>query len=340
MILRNKISIIINRDCFMMHHYHIYFEKKQRENIRAYDVSQDKIQNHIRSTIGEYFEREVLTNNNPLQNEYVMAVNMIDFKVEKYPVNKFLFGKYFLDSCGMASHYSSEEIVKKAYLEFFERQSLIANYLYGIPGKRIGYLGDEKILEKDKYIKNYTDETSYYDISLSDNIKVVIAICLSEKRNAVGVGTSLDMKEAVEKAQDEVLQYFAVESRKHDCNVIEVNEKNDVYYNQFKNFSSEDIKKLYRHLFTSVDITEVDSKDVNNNTLNDIIYDNYEKLNMKPFLVMFPGREETSVKVVKVFDDNWFPHMRPGLYDEKLITRIGLTLGRTRINNTEWIPFA
>ena len=178
MILKNKVSVIINKDCFLGHHFHIYFEKLQREKIRGYDVDLKDFRKHIVSALGEYLEREILTNNSPLEADYVLGVNMINGSVKKISTSDVLFGKKFIDSCGMASHINSQELITKAYLEFFERQSLISNYLFGIDGEKIVFNNVMKIEKLDCYIKNYVSEIDYFNISLTESIKVVIAIAL------------------------------------------------------------------------------------------------------------------------------------------------------------------
>ena len=67
--LSNRIDILINTDIFLSHHYHIYFGKKINDHIiRAYEVDNSKKREHIKSTLGEYFEREVLLNSNSMRN--------------------------------------------------------------------------------------------------------------------------------------------------------------------------------------------------------------------------------------------------------------------------------
>lgn len=341
MILQNKIKVLINRDPFLLHHYHIYLEKEQKETVRSYDVNVRDFRKHMMATMGEYFEREVLANNRPLKDNYVYGVNLIDGTIEKFLTEDFLFGEKFLDSCGMASHFLSESAVLKAYLEFFGRQSLIANYLYGIPGTKVSYEGEEEIEAMDKYIKNYVEYTDYYNVSLSSNIKVIIALCWSKDRKAVGMGTSFDIKEAILKSQQEVLQYFAVDCRKIDENA-EKQECKDIYLNQFNSFTTEMMLDTFRHLFIGNDVASIEDLNTKekNICLKNILLENYKYLGMRPFVVMFSSRELSPVKVVKVFDYRWFPHMRPGLYSEVLIENIGNRLNRKRVNYSDWIPFA
>ena len=60
--LENKVYFIVNTDRFLDHHYHLYVEKSGRKLIRAYEADKSNKTHHIKSTLGEFFEREVLIN--------------------------------------------------------------------------------------------------------------------------------------------------------------------------------------------------------------------------------------------------------------------------------------
>lgn len=71
----------------------------------------------------------------------------------------------------------------------------------------------------------------------------------------------------------------------------------------------------------------------------EIIKDNYLKLKMNPFIAVFSGRDGLGVKVVKIKDFNWFPHMRPALYTPEIISYLENTFGWKRQNFSDWLPF-
>lgn len=139
--LRNHVYTNINTDCFLYHHYNIYFEKSGEQVIRAYEADKGEKRKHIVSTIGEFYEREILINSNPLNYDTCQAISIITGEKREVPVECLVFKNQFVDSCGMASHYSSEEVIWKAYKEFFERQSFISSVLYELPAVRLVFPG-------------------------------------------------------------------------------------------------------------------------------------------------------------------------------------------------------
>lgn len=72
----------------------------------------------------------------------------------------------------------------------------------------------------------------------------------------------------------------------------------------------------------------------------DIIKDNYINFNMEPYICLFDGRENTGIKIVKIRDFNWFPHMRPGIYENRLVVELENKFQRKIKKSVEWIPFA
>ena len=81
--LTNNASFILNTDDFLSHHYHIYIEKSSKYIVKAYEVDFDSKCQHILSTLGEYFEREVLCNINPLKSQTVTLVSLITGEQKK-----------------------------------------------------------------------------------------------------------------------------------------------------------------------------------------------------------------------------------------------------------------
>lgn len=339
--LRNKIYINVNSDCFLYHHYNIYFEKKAKQTIRAYEADRLEKCKHFISTIGEFYEREVLTNNYPLKEDKCMGVSMITGQKREIVTERLIFRNQFVDSCGMASHYLSQEVIWKAYKEFFERQSFLSSFIFQLPATEVLIDGEYELVNFDLYLKNYLDSIKYYNISLNKNMFVILAIGYSENQKAAGLGTSRNMKAAINKAQKEMLQYFAVSPSKRNFTLEEMYVKDkDIYHKEFEALSVCEFLNLYNYLEHSgskkyyIDIMDgaVSKKE--------IICENYKKLNMEPYVVMFEGRENKGIKVVKIIDFNWFPHMRPGCYEEGLIDSIGKKMGWEAKVKPDWIPFA
>lgn len=66
----------------------------------------------------------------------------------------------------------------------------------------------------------------------------------------------------------------------------------------------------------------------------------YKLLGMEPYIAMFNGPERLGIKVVKILDFNWFPHMRPELYSEELCFNMEKKIGKKMRKEAKWIPFA
>mgnify|MGYP002511363430 CR=1 FL=1 len=337
--LNNRVNILINTDVFLTHHYHIYFEKNIYNGIvRAYEVDNNNKRKHIKSTLGEYFEREVLLNNNCMRNTMKKMISLIDGSEKNIPLSELVFIDGFVDSCGMASHVCSEEVIWNAYKEFFERQSFIANFLFRLPGYEIEIGKYEKLLEWHQYILNYLDEIKYYNISLCDEIFVTLAIGWSDRTKAAGLGTSRSMHNSIKKAQKEMLQYFAAAKSKRNIEEQNLTANGDLYHLNFERMSVSKFKQEYAYLLESQkDISFKRDQFANK---DDIMLKNYRELNMNPYIAVFSPRETEGIKVVKIYDDFWFPHMYPPGYEKDKVGKLEKRFGWKRRNYSEMIPFA
>ena len=344
--LFNKVHFITNTDCFINHHYHIYIEKEGQQVIRAYEADNNNKSEHIKSTIGEFFEREVLMNNNPISNNECQMISMVTGNKIIVPVSELIFQNKFVDSCGMASHTLSSQLIWKAFKENFERQSYISSVLFHLPAIELNIQSSYKLCNIHNYLKNYLDHIKYYNISLSNNIFVVLAIGYSNNAKAAGLGTSKNIELAIEKAQKEILQYFAVSSNKYNRlneekqqNINEENNK-DVYHQKFEAMSVNAFRDSYEYLGNNrrIAISELASPKLME--MNSMIKNNFIKLNMEPYIALFNGRGNSGVKVAKIKDFNWFPHMNPKLYKKDLISSLESRFGWKRKNYNDWLPFA
>ena len=340
--LTNKLNFILSTDLFLTHHYHIYIEKSSKYPVKAYEADfQDKKQ-HILSTIGEFFEREVLCNTNPVPYKTISMVSLITGEKKTVSISEVVFNGKFNDSCGMASHIFSEEVIWKAYKEFFERQSFVANFLFHLSAIKIKLDDNKEILKIDEYIKNYLDKIYYFNISLSNKIYVILALGWTKNSKAVGLGTSRKLENAIEKAQKEILQYYAVSVNKEnwideDENIIE---KKDSYQQYFDSLSVERFQELFSYLKEcKTKFLSEEKKNVINEKTSEVIKNHYFYLNMEPYITLFNGRDNSGVKVVKIKDFNWFPHMRPELYPSNIITNLENKFKWKRKNFDKWLPF-
>lgn len=90
------------------------------------------------SAIGEFIERVGITLGHYGLSEVIEGFDLNSGKKIKIDKNLIYFtGKKKNDSCGLASHITSELAIKNGFLEFVERQSLIEHCIFKIAGKKL-----------------------------------------------------------------------------------------------------------------------------------------------------------------------------------------------------------
>lgn len=342
--LANDVNFIINKDLFLKHHFNIYIGRNRKQVIRGYDVGISSSNKHIIGTIGEFFEREILINSNPLRKNMLQTICLNDGRFSRnVSTSNIVFTDKFIDSCGMSSHVDSEKAIYNGLTEYFERQSLIASYLYELPATKIKLTKNKKVHE---YLLNYLNKISYFNISLIDEIYVVIAIGTGIYK-AVGLGTSMNIEKAIEKAQRELLQYFASSMSKYGHKILTkkiffLEEDKDYYEQNFEKINSQELLELYSYLYNYKTVITDNSSGVVEKKSDFYIKKMGDHLNMKPEVVLIPSFRTTfNLKVIKVVDRNWFPHMNPKLYDPAILnyTMKTLAIRSADLSKKNWIPF-
>ncbi|EGO2662735.1 YcaO-like family protein [Enterococcus faecalis] len=342
--LRNKVNFVLNEDLFMSHHYNVYIEKYSKRPIKAYEVDLKNKRQHILSTLGEYLERETLINENSPKEHTVIATNLIDGSIKQVNLDMVLFKNSFVDSSGMASHKKSKPLIWTAYKEFFERQSYITNFLFHTKAQQLNIDKIEEIKKIDRYLTNYLDNVKYYNISLSKNLYVVLAVGYGEKYKAVGLGTSQSARKAVIKSQKEILQYFATSHSKYKEEKVSegsglVIDNKDIYHDYFDRLSSKEVKDLYAYLEGSEFIILNNEEKIEKVSHTFTIKNISNSLNMSPYITMLENNHAKNVKVVKVFDPKWFPNMAPRNFSKEIILNVENILKLKRKNFSELLPF-
>ena len=341
--LDNKINFIVNRDNFLNHHSHIYMERRDFQVIKSYEVTLDYTTKNILGTIGEFFEREVLINTNKIKIGKLPAISMLNADIKYIETSKVVFDVDFVDSCGMASHIISSDIIRTAIFEFFERQCFIFNYLSQGLAEKIDIANCDQLVRYDMYIKNFTDDISYFNISLNNSLYVIIALAFGDEKKAIGLGTDTCCIGAVLKAQKEILQNFAVECSKYKYTDIGFQYKCsgdiDLYHANFSTLSPLIVKEKYEYLSESP-IRKIDSMERGNFQLNRFLYEINEVYGMDPHIVFLRTKRLVNhLKVIKIVDFNWFPNMRPGIYNEYIYNYVEEKTNKVLNREVDIIPF-
>lgn len=344
--LMNDVTFIVNRDDFLSsHHNNLYISRKDRQIVKSYETGLTYTTNNIVSTLGEFFEREVLINNNPIKRTNLLATSLYNGDICQVETNKIVFNKKFVDSSGMASHTNSLEVIHNSFLEFFERQCLVLSYLSQDTATFIEIPNYGKHKKYDEYLKQFVDETQYFNISIHKNLFVVLLIATGKVNKSVGLGTSPCLKKAVVKAQKEALQYFATSiskyNEKRENDFLESSVDMDQYHQNFNSLSSNEIKNKYSYLYDKKKTSSIISTSFSSTfNVSTIIKDLKKEFDIHPYITtIFSKRNIPNLKVVKVFDENWFPHIHPKFYDEETYDYIESKIGRTLNRDIETIPF-
>ena len=213
-----------------------------------------------------------------------------------------------------------------------------ALYIVSLPNREQEKFDECK--KGDIYLKNYIDEIDYFNISLDENLYVILALGYGKVKKAIGMGTSSNIINAIQKSQEEMLQNFAVECSKNNFTDIgwkdESQSEGDMYDELFFNMPIERFESEYKYL---------------NNGQKKIIktveykFDLYEFIlkmkkiyKMEPYVCFLPSKRG-GIKVVKIVDFNWFPHMFPKYYSEEIYNFVESAMNHSLDRKVEFIPF-
>lgn len=345
-ILANDVEFSLYNDRYLNHHHSILISKESKIPIKAYTVDINMRNSNILSTMGELFEREILINKNQNKKDEILGFSLIDGSIKSKPKREIIYVDKFVDSCGMASHTNSFELIKKALFEFFERQCLILSYLSKYPGFKIGedILQNEEINRYRKYLNNFIDEVKFYNISLSTQLNVVLGIGIGHKNKCIGLGTSENLLEAIKKSMQEMLQYFFGSCSKNssisNSNLLmEYEESNrDLYHAYFDSITSQELNEEYEYLEKGAVANNI--VQLNRFDIKKFIDDINTMQRMEPYAFFFPNQRNLSnLKILKIYDFNWFPNLLPLTYSEELYIKIENLVGRKLIRGCKYIPF-
>lgn len=296
------------------------FKSKVNNGISGYGVSLQSKQLSLLAGLGEFLERETFISGNVRNKHYkgngIYGYSFIQNKAVKIEYSR-VFGdkKIFADSCGMASHTNSKSCVMEAMREFIERQSYIFNYL----SKSKGIIIDLDGIDEYKAVSNGFEELKFYNISLIEGYYVILGKAYHNEEFYVGLGASDDIDTALKSAIKELFQMKygyknldkkrnrSTKIRKFDYSKIFLGLPTDLLVNAYSYLDREPPKIKYE---------DCSSKEFN---LESIIKDLNLKYEMDPLIVFIkPFRDIKNLKVAKVLDLNWFPHLMPRFYDDKV----------------------
>lgn len=340
-IITNDVDFSYYSDRYLNHHKSLIIQKESFLPIKGYTVDIKDKNKNIVSTLGEFFEREILINKNQSSVNSLEGFSLISGKIKVVSKDMIIYKNKFVDSCGMASHIKSCDLIKKALYEFYERQCLVLSYLSRHPGQIL----EESILDNDNikyrnYLYNFVDELKFFNISLSESVFVVLGIGIGEKYKCIGLGTSESIVEAIKGSMQEMLQYFFSSYSKTNKKINYATKKNtkDMYHVYFDSLTCNEFRECYKYLENGN--SSISFNIFHEFNLQKFLQEMYLNYNMEPFAFFFPNQRNIGhLKIIKIIDENWFPNIYPKSFLEKTLLNVEALTGRKLDRSFEYIPF-
>jgi len=201
----------------------------------------------LKPAVGEFIERHSLFFNKRKTDDYVPAFRLIDGETIDVSAQEIVFvrGGKFNDSCGVASHLNSRQAIEHAFLEFFERQSFIFNWLTCSEGLIIPetLITDEKNKVFYKILHSFVDDVYLFEISLHKDIRVVLGLGIGEFHKTIGLSAHFDLQEAINSTFEEMLQSVSKYYNKQEVTAYEEEElldSMDIYQKAYMNLTAKE----------------------------------------------------------------------------------------------------
>lgn len=346
-IISNDIDFLLYYDRFLTHHTSMLVLKNSSLPIKAYTTDIKEKYTNLLSTIGELFEREVLINKNQKKAEDITGFSLLNGTFKSIPKRDVIFIDKFVDSCGMASHTNSYLLIKKAVFEFFERQCLVLSYLSKTPASKVKnsfLFKNEELNIYRKYLLNFIDELKFYNISISNQVFVILGIGVGEQNKCIGIGTSEILGDALKKAMQEMLQYFMYTFSKDSGTLDSIEDKTrnierkDLYHEYFDSLSSNELNQKYDYLENEFVLEITEKYDSFN--LQKFLKELKSGFNMDLYAFYFSNQRNLSnTKTVKILDFNWFPNILPLTYKTSVYSYVEANSSYKLDHNCKYIPF-
>lgn len=306
----------------------------------------DDVRLSVLKAIYENFEREELFNpRNVDKHSSILTIDkgkiINSDKSQRFSLLSKHEGHEMCDSSGVAAGQNSKMAIEHSFYEFIERQSLVYSFLTGRGGTSL-----KSLIPKDKILKKL-NRGAYYinDISIVDNISVIIIIFSNTLGFSIGLGTDKDQKKAAYKAFNEGFGYnfklFLHQRKTQSFNTFKKAHRfdKDIYEKYFySNFSGDKLFEAYQFLGNA----RTKSNDWNhrNNYFEFIdILSASKQLNI-PVNIEFLSSEKNIGKIVKTWSREAYPtidntEISPSRYKISFFEKEDPFF----INKNEYLPF-
>lgn len=342
-------SLLVNRSIFLGQHCSATIYAPSVKGIGGYST-QFRISDTIKAAIGEHIERTSLyINAGNFKSEKCVAFNLITGEVIEVPASRILLnynskifkGKEinddYNDSCGVASYLDSSSAITNAFLEFFERQSLIYNWLTQSKGSRIDLSSIEnpKLRSIIKKSFHFIDEFHIIDISIHPSINVALSLGIGEHYMGMGVSANWDLEKAMMDSIKEMFQCFSINLQTDRQKLRSGDEYDSDYYFKylFTHFDPQKLRQAYSYLIDSPKIKNITDKRNFPDNFTDRILQISQDLDLNLYACFIPTvKRGLKTKIVKVFSPEGYPHMNTKKINP-MDYHITHSLGRTEFPN-------
>lgn len=309
---------VIRRQNFLNAEIRSYIMPNEHSDGTGSSVS-FSVNNTIKASLGEQLERSSMYKSyikGPLDYPCFSMLNgelghvNLDYLLLRHDLPVFKYEELsFSDSCGVASHKTSTLSINAAFLEFIERQSFIYSWLTESPGVKINI--DEimnnmpEIKRKLIMIKKYISEIYFFDISIHEEVKVILVVGFGEDSFSVGLNADWEIKNAIDGALSEFLESLEVNFYNH------VNDENiELYKKIYMNIIPKEFRKFYHYLVAnSIEKKNQFSESIKKYNFKEKVQKISKDLRINPQLTFIPSNFNSGIKIVKVFASEAFPHM-------------------------------
>lgn len=283
-----------------------------------------KLDSVLKPAVGEFIERHSLYFNYKNVEDSVPAFRLVSGDIIEVSAQDIFFvrGGKFNDSCGVGSHLNSTHAIKAAFFEFFERQSFIFNWLTCSSGQRIPnqYITGHENKELYKALHSFVDDVYLLEISLHEDIYVVLGLGISEFYKGIGLAAHVNLEEAIHSTLSEMLQSVNNNYNKQEVTAYEEEElldDMDLYKMSYVSLTPQQLLQKFDYLYNDPsDFIMKEKRDIKD--LNSIIQTIERDLGLEVYGCLIPPfYKNYRSKIIKVFSRGGYPHMDPSQYDEK-----------------------
>jgi hypothetical protein len=179
-----------------------------------------------KSAIGEFNERTSLFLDT--SQKFIDGLRLSTSTIERVDSSLVTFKSHrFGDSSGLGSYSNSSRALRKAILEFYERQSFIFHWVNHVPGKIVNSRVLSKLLGGSRsftLLNLFFPKILVSSISIFNGVYVTVLLGISSSLKVLGLGSGFSLKESVKEAVNESVE--SLSGTRMENNDLDISQKN------------------------------------------------------------------------------------------------------------------